>query len=105
MLKATTYLDHIKPHHMNMTGLELSHNEVGCPTCASKLVQRFKYDSTKFIACDKTNRRNCPFSIGIEETLMNRSARIYSKFAERDYKPSMMLEGPRVNIQKRKALY
>lgn len=48
-----------------------------CPTCGSKLVVRTRRkDETKFIACDKSKRPRCPFTIGVEETMLGRTTRV-----------------------------
>lgn len=84
-IKAVTYLSHINHHHMKMTGEDLAFNNVGCPTCNSKLVKRNKARTdTMFVACDKSNKPYCPFSIGMDETLEERSRRIYNKLRHKD---------------------
>lgn len=82
-IRALQYLPHIQHRHMDMTGEDLALHNVGCPTCNSKLVKRNKARTpTMFVACDKSNRAYCPFSIGMNETLEERSRRIYNKLKQ-----------------------
>lgn len=84
-IQAVKYLSHIKTNHYTMTGEELAFNKVPCPTCASMLVKRNKKGtSIMFVACDKQNRPYCKFSIGMNETLNERSRRIYNKLQHKD---------------------
>jgi ssDNA-binding Zn-finger/Zn-ribbon topoisomerase 1 len=84
-IEAIKYLSHIKPHHMEYSGEQLAFNNIGCPSCNSKLVKRNKKGTdTMFIACDKSNKPYCEFSIGLNETLYNRTQRIYMKLRHRD---------------------
>jgi len=70
---------------MKMTGEQLAFENVPCPTCASKLVKRNRRGTPiMFVACDKTNKDYCPFSIGLDETLADRSSRIYRKLRRKD---------------------
>lgn len=84
-IRAVTYLPHINALHYQLTGKRLAFNNVPCPTCASKLVKRNKAGTDiLFVACDKTNRPYCGFSIGMDETLEERSRRIYNKLKHKD---------------------
>lgn len=84
-IKAVTYLAHIKWHHNHMTGKQLAFDNVPCPTCGSKLVKRNKAGTNiMFVACDKSNKAYCPFSIGMDETLEERTRRIYNKLGNKD---------------------
>lgn len=84
-IKAIDYLTHIKPHHMNFTGEQLAFENIGCPSCGSKLVKRNKkWTNIMFVACDKSNKAYCKFSIGMNETLYDRTQRIYFKLRDRD---------------------
>lgn len=48
-----------------------------CPTCGSPLVKRVNGRSLDwFVACDKTFRSRCPFTVGWFETLKERTKRI-----------------------------
>jgi len=84
-VRAVSYLSHIGKRHMSMTGKQLAFQNVPCPTCASKLVKRNKEGTdVMFVACDKTNQAYCKFTIGMDETLEERSRRIYNKLRHKD---------------------
>lgn len=76
VIHATSYMGHAKGM-MHMTGKEMKGKP--CPTCGSKLVPRRNRDGRWFVACDKTKRQRCPFSINMYETLQARSNRINRK--------------------------
>lgn len=83
--RAVTYLAHIKAKHLIQTGEQLAFNQVPCPTCASMLVKRNrKGTDIMFVACDKTNLPYCRFTIGLDESLEERSRRIHNKFRRND---------------------
>lgn len=76
---ATTY-DKVYPQ--NMTGSKL----VGlqCPSCRSTLVKRVNgRDGRLFVACDKLKKPYCKFTIGLTETIGERTSRINSKLSQR----------------------
>lgn len=85
-MRAVTYKGHIGSKHYGMTGEELAFNKVPCPTCSAILVKRIrKGTDIFFVACDKTGGdKYCPFSIGMDETLEERSRRIFNKFRRDD---------------------
>lgn len=73
--KATTYLPHVTDEKYRLTGEQLLGTP--CPTCGSKLVKRIrKSDGKQFVACDKRNKRFCKFTMGMYETLKERTDRI-----------------------------
>jgi ssDNA-binding Zn-finger/Zn-ribbon topoisomerase 1 len=80
MFDAVSYHPESK-QYIDFTGKQL----IGfpCPTCGSSIVERIRdRDGTRFAACDKTNKPYCKFSIGIHETLRQRTLRIYYKLME-----------------------
>ena len=84
-VRAVKYKSHINASHMPMTGEELAFKQVPCPTCGSMLVKRNKKGTPiMFVACDKTFLPYCRFSIGMDETLEERSRRIYGKLSHHD---------------------
>lgn len=97
-IKAITYQKHIKDNHMKMTGEELAFNRVPCPTCSSMLVKRNRKGTPIFfVACDKTNKAYCQFSIGMNETLQERTRRIYNKLRHKDDVIDVKTSEPRLN--------
>lgn len=96
-VNAVRYLDHIKPNHYTMTGEQLAFDKVPCPTCSSMLVKRNKKGTDiMFVACDKLKLPYCRFTIGMDETLYERSRRIYNKLRHKDttiYQEVTMIQG------------
>lgn len=77
--EATTYLN---KYSDSRTGQSLLGKT--CPSCGSTLVVRVNsFDARRFIACDKTKQAYCKFSIGLNETLKERTARIEYKLSNR----------------------
>lgn len=96
-IRAVKYLGHINQNHMSMTGEQLAFNKIPCPTCGSMLVKRNrKGTDIMFVACDKQNQTYCQFSIGMDETLEDRSKRIYMKLRHKDI---ILDQEPLVGIQ------
>ena len=76
---ATTY---IVSYPERTKGVEMIGHS--CTSCMSTLVKRInKLDSRHFIACDKSKRAFCSFTIGMYETMGERTRRINHKLSNR----------------------
>lgn len=79
MYNAVSYLEESRKY-LDHKGKEMVGHS--CPSCGSTLVTRIRErDGKKFVACDKYLKPYCKFSIGYEETLRQRTLRIYGKLS------------------------
>jgi ssDNA-binding Zn-finger/Zn-ribbon topoisomerase 1 len=77
VIRATKY-NKVGASMLHLKGSEMVGRN--CPTCSSPLVARTNSkDQRKFVACDKSRRTRCPFTIGWKETLYDRTERIENK--------------------------